>query len=420
MKKYLIVVAVVLIIAAGIAVYNGKLNNEADANQRTTKSYQSTTNPAIELFVPNTTQPAQPTAQNSGGTDSAGDSSPVLSQEEAAADYNYMWQVLEDNYAFFGVAKRKYGVDKDEVKQKYLDEIMQYSSISAYDLGRKIISECLLEFHFCGNLGIPAGTVLSSSDGTIRTVTPGLNGSNVLFKTINDTTAYMKINSMDIQYSGTDYEQIINFYSQIKDYQNLIIDITGNSGGDINYWIDNIVKPNIDTKTEYSEYFFVKPGRENLDCMTIYGFNLNKLAVSSDVITDMKSVNTDDLKMFDKLYKNTVEISPEKIGEKQFNGNIYLLIDKDVTGEADNFAAFCKNTGFATVVGTMWGSSGKRGDIYNNWITLPNSRLIFEYSPVYMLNADGSCNEEYGTPPEYICKDGETPLDACLRVIAGK
>ncbi|MCL2772784.1 MAG: S41 family peptidase [Oscillospiraceae bacterium] len=407
MKKYLIIVGVVLVVIALIAAYNQKLNNDA-ANQRTTKGNPYTTTNDIALFIPTTTQPT--TAQLTADTDTFDVGGLVLSQDEAVADYNYMWQVLEDNYAFFGVAQRKYGVDKDTVKQKYLDEIMKYGSIN-WDSFGQIISQCLSEFHGCGKLnyiGFPStyATVISVDD-------------NVSFNIIDSKTAYMKIKLMNKSCIELNYKQISNFYSQIKDCENLIIDITGSTGGDINYWIDNIVQPNINTEFDYNQYFFVKPGNENRNYLSATcGLSLSRLAVSSEIIQEMKSVSTDDIKMFDRLYKNAIDVSPT--GEKQFNGNIYLLVDKSVTSASETFAAFCKNTGFATIVGTMWGGGGSDGGIAPNEVMLPNSGLTFEYSTMYVLNADGSCNEEYGTPPDYICEDGETPLNACLRVIAEK
>ena len=419
MKKYLIIVGIVLVVIALMTMYNQRLNNDA-ANQRTNKATQYTNN--IELLIPTTTQPTTETSVDTNNTDISGADGVVLSQDEAVADYNYMWQVLEDNYAFFGVAKRKYGVDKDSVKQKYLDEIMQKGSINIYSFNL-IINQCRSEFHGCGELSYTDyASMASSSAAAIIDI-----NNNVSFNIIDGKTAYMKINSMDSHCINTDYEKIINFYSQIKDCENLIIDITGNTGEDINYWLNNIVKQNIDTKTEYDEYFYIKPGKENLESLNIrYGIDggkLDNLAVPPDKMPDMPGINSDDLKMFDRLYKSALEISPAEDnpnGKKQFNGNIYLLIDNKVTAEADNFAAFCRETGFATIVGTMWGSSGGRGYHHFNLITLPNSGLTFTYGTMYMLNANGSCNEEYGTLPEYICRDGETPLDACLRVIAGK
>jgi len=44
--------------------------------------------------------------------------------------------------------------------------------------------------------------------------------------------------------------------------------------------------------------------------------------------------------------------------EKQFNGKIWVLTNPKVYSSSENFIMFCKNTGFATLVGTSTGGDG--------------------------------------------------------------
>ena len=54
------------------------------------------------------------------------------------------------------------------------------------------------------------------------------------------------------------------------------------------------------------------------------------------------------------FYKvNTLEIHPNK--ELDFKGRVYLLVDGEVGAAAEKFAAFAKDTGFATLVGQTTG-----------------------------------------------------------------
>ena len=39
---------------------------------------------------------------------------------------------------------------------------------------------------------------------------------------------------------------------------------------------------------------------------------------------------------------------------------------------------------------------------------------------LYGLNVDGSRNQEFGTTPDYISPEGESPFDTCLKLIEGE
>lgn len=64
------------------------------------------------------------------------------------------------------------------------------------------------------------------------------------------------------------------------------------------------------------------------------------------------------------------------------------------------------------------------GDGYNGgtpmMTALPHSGLVFFYRMGYGINEDGSSNVEFGTLPDVVPKDSETPYQACLRLINEK
>lgn len=61
---------------------------------------------------------------------------------------------------------------------------------------------------------------------------------------------------------------------------------------------------------------------------------------------------------------------------------------------------FCKNSGFATLVGTTTNGDGGVADPL--LLALPNSGLLIRFSIFYGLNADGAGNEATGTTPGHI------------------
>ena len=101
--------------------------------------------------------------------------------------------------------------------------------------------------------------------------------------------------------------------------------------------------------------------------------------------------------------------------EKQFNGKIWVLTNPKVYSSSENFIMFCKNTGFATLVGTSTGGDGGIADPI--LLSLPNSGLIIRFSMFYGLNNDGTGNEAIGTLPNIMIKDDENALDICISQI---
>lgn len=76
------------------------------------------------------------------------------------------------------------------------------------------------------------------------------------------------------------------------------------------------------------------------------------------------------------------------------------------------FSLIVLATGFATLVGTQTGGHGI--GINPVYIVLSESGLVVQYSPIYGIKYDGTDSEEFGTTPDIISKNGESPLQTCL------
>lgn len=99
-----------------------------------------------------------------------------------------------------------------------------------------------------------------------------------------------------------------------------------------------------------------------------------------------------------------------------FTGKFWVLIDSTVYSASDSFARFCKDTGFAELVGTA--SSGGGMGLSPMILALPGTGICVRFSPMSMLNSDGSYSEEVGTIPDVLLKPEEDALAACLKRIA--
>lgn len=237
---------------------------------------------------------------------------------------------------------------------------------------------------------------------------------NVETKIIEDgNIAYMKIRSFGNQFINQDTEkQIFNFYSDIKDFKNLIIDITGNSGGDTNYLVDYIF-PILCDKLVIKDYFLLKMGDENKSFIKeAFGKdNISILPISE--LPEFKALNALDKNEMTHFLPIEWTIVPKK--RVNFHGKIWLLVDEKVFSTSEGLASACKENGCAVLVGKRTGGDGVGID--PALLVLPNSKIVFRYSMMYGLNADGSCNAEAGTEPDIISKEGESPLDTCLNEI---
>ncbi|MFL0267984.1 S41 family peptidase [Candidatus Clostridium radicumherbarum] len=201
--------------------------------------------------------------------------------------------------------------------------------------------------------------------------------------------AYLKVKSMSNITLISDRTLILEFFKSIKDYPYLILDIRGNGGGTDNYWEENVVAPLIVKKTS------------SINAMAYRGSYIKTFMRGRGIITkpisglpeQFKSRYTSEMESF---ITAPTSVSPENsVG---FNGKIFLLVDDAVYSSSESFAAFCKGTGFAEIVGTNTGGDGIGIDPCV--MALPNSGLVVRFSLDMGINADNTVNEQAHTKPD--------------------
>ncbi len=82
-----------------------------------------------------------------------------------------------------------------------------------------------------------------------------------------------------------------------------------------------------------------------------------------------------------------------------FNGEVYILADRDTFSAADSFVAAVKALQLGTVVGT---NTGGAGDAFMSPIDicLPNSKIILRMDVELNFNDKGQPNHIFGTYPD--------------------
>ena len=325
-------------------------------------------------------------------------------------DFEYLYNVLEENYPYFEVNKRQNGIDWLGNKRKYKRLIRNTKSDAEFYAAMEKILGDLNDNHvniFSGEdfkyyykttypswdytLNNPYVMYRYSFNGDVESIE--LNEEPVLETKIlaKDKLAYMKIKSMDHYHIDEDYPKIKSFLKEVENYEKLIIDIRGNDGDWDEYW-EKVVELLIDKPLDISYYSFYK---------NVYRDSYNTYGIKG--LTNVHQLDEKILEQFPKevktdfnLYKtNLIHIDP--LDDINFNGKVYLLVDKNVFSSAEKFASFAKDTGFATLVGETTG--GNRVFEKIPILYLPKSKFIIRFSRELGINADGTINMETKTIP---------------------
>ncbi len=196
------------------------------------------------------------------------------------------------------------------------------------------------------------------------------------------------------------------------DARHIIFDITGNSGGSDFYWRDLIVSP-FGGRYEYTDYHYLKLSPLNLQ----YGLDRDAIPVSALPETHVLPGFVSDLGLTHAL-EETVSLPADDFQGETFSlgAQRWLLTDGSVFSAADSFAAFCRETGWATVIGTG-ATMGDGGNMRPLLCRMPRTGLLIQFTTTASANHDGTLNALTGTRPNLTPKPRETPLSACLRMI---
>ncbi|NLY20520.1 MAG: hypothetical protein GXZ08_04495 [Tissierellia bacterium] len=369
-----------------------------------------------------------------------------FNKEQALEDYDYLWDTLEENYPLLGLAEREYNINRIQIKSKYRSQI---SNISNIDLNKfySILERLLFEYKYMGHLNIVNPKLFVSMNlqtksmtkreianyGITNYIDPSVvytyeyflgrklpqnleeskraNDDNLIFKEIDQNNKLVIINSFRNEFIDEDNIILHDFFENTPDSSNIIIDLTKNGGGSDLYWMDNIVAPNIG--------------------MTLIGEDREVLTKDIDLISNYKNyvdnftndltkyrevINSEDLSelKYSFTIRSPYNISPSN-DQPLFNGKIYVLISLNSQSATDGFIKFCKDTGFATLVGTRSGGNGPALNIIED--KLPNSNLLFRYQVDYTLNSDYSPNALYGEEADIISLPDEKPIDTFKRIV---
>lgn len=356
---------------------------------------------------------------------------------EYLEDYNYVWNLLESNYPYYAYIENE-GVHIDDVKQRYSNEVINVDNEESF---AEVLSRMFNELGGLGHLTVADSntyigylSVLDSSGFgnerinsafrkrlTSKKLAPrySLQKSKELdvnkedmypqveIQYIEDiNTLLLKIPSFSQDLIDRDKDILVKAFADYPKTENVIFDISGNSGGSDKYWIENLVEPFGGSYEQKSILYFKES-------------DLTEDYLGNDILSDTASLENvpkcvGELNL-DKYKDNSLSISAESSIEPN-NRKIkkWVLISENTYSSADSFAQFCKETNWACLVGDSTGGAG--GGMTPILELLPNTGLLIRFSIDVVID-DDKLNVVEGTSPNIKCIKNETQLEKCIEQI---
>lgn len=195
--------------------------------------------------------------------------------------------------------------------------------------------------------------------------------------------SYIQINSM----GEADGDEIKDVISKLK-YEDIILDIRNNYGGNTSYASDYIY-PELfaDSVTESGCWYMPATGENKTIIKNPFNYILLKPKKNADAPYDA-----------DVMYYSS-KVKYKYKGKAANNKNVTLLVGKGTGSAADRFVSDMKKNGLVTVVGNNTGGEGLANSY--NMVSLPNSKFVLIYMPGGAKNPDGTDNSVYRTAPDY-------------------
>ncbi len=364
----------------------------------------------------------------------------------ALEDYEQAFTIIESSYPYIDAAQRLYDIDVLEIKDFYYNKIQNTKSITLKEFN-EILTDCINEFNYLGHISVMdanfyyyAKNNLSNTQGfeyhysmlnnpnsdetyqylnrfslinNLFKTTESINEYNENNMTLSliDNTIVVTISAFNPNYIDKDLEKLELFIIENSDIENLVIDLTHNSGGSDYYWMQVLVQPFIkEDLTSNNRFLLLKSSTYTQDLISI----LETQEISKKEIELLPNINLNDIKGLELAYTIpgiTVSPSDDYIDIE----NIYLLINENVMSSGDIFASFCKDTKFATLIGQP--TSGNGPSINPYYFPLNNSGLILTFQIDYTTDSTGALNSEVGTLPDIYSQNNEKPLNTYKREV---
>lgn len=254
-----------------------------------------------------------------------------------------------------------------------------------------------------------------------------------------DRIAYLKIANF-ANFGLNTMVELSRFYSDIQGYEHLIIDIRDNEGGNVDFWRMFIMKalwpegknmPDMPLYAFYRDSEFGKTfGEDNLQTAAKYSTYIPEteylLTVSEMMaLYNLPHINQEDVEdlaygvRFSTSISNIEDRHIRQFGFQEisypFDGDIWLLTNKNNFSSASLFARHAKEMEFATLVGDETGGAYTANG--GGHFALPNTGIIFRWDIDYLTDRYGQALNEFTTTPHHFNRFGMDAMETVLQLI---
>ena len=367
-----------------------------------------------------------------------------ISFEDCIADYEAFWDFIYNEYPFTEVCERK-GADLKKIKEeghKKIEYSAPIDSQNSYISFYAKLCEDITSRYFTGHL-YPASIsdyeyAMTVSDSYFKLydvdlmnsfyrVKPSYSVNSVIgdrgvvkadTKIIEEgKIAYVRIDSFWTGGYAKEYIQykkdMKKFFLDTEKYKHIIIDVSNNGGGDVKCYDSDILSyNNIGRNIQQRIYFLCS---KNKYTELNPSFKNNQIDIKE--VPNIKNANTkkNTIALYEEDAASFQELAPGYAPPK--DRRYWLLISGKTASAADRLAGLCKASGFATLVGSNTGGLGHNGRHSPIYIMLSKSGLLIKFDPLYGLNSEGYCTDEFGTAPDIYNLPGKDALETCLEEI---
>jgi len=356
---------------------------------------------------------------------------------EILYDFDFIMDILVDNFPYFPMIYRRTGIDMPAqipaMRARLADRSYPVKTVDEFE---QFLQDFFRQARSIGHLAVTRG---------YESMRPISSEENLHTEIIEEgRIAYLRVSHMHVRGSRSGHSvmdscrAIVNpFFQEIGDFEHLVLDIRGNSGGIGGYFQQLIMEPLFRGSTHEESFtyvhHFIRSGEYNESRTEELRWRASRSQwqqglgdITEWVEGDPHSIHyalgfkpfpeyvlSDLLEMdFHFVQRHSHRVtSPDRLSP--FDGKIWLLVDEGVASAAQLAALLVRDTGFATVVGNTTRGVASFGF----FVTLPNTGIMIRYDPTYTLDRYGR-PLEYGILPHYFNREGMDALETVLAMIA--